>query len=242
MAERGTPPAVTVVVPVFRNRETLAALRERIHLALAGAGLTYDLLFVDDACPQGSLEVLRDLAAQHPEVRVLALTRNGGQNAALLAGLGEARGDRVVLLDADLQDPPEALPALLEKVEAGASVAFGGRWGPYESRGRLLTSRLYKGLQRLVSGVPSDAGLFLAMDRRMVAHLLRERPPFLVPAMGLSRLPLVSLPVKRSTRPSGRSSYSGFRRLATGCRALLWVLRRRFGGPASSPVPPVETR
>lgn len=237
---RDVVPDVTVVAPVHRNRDTVAELRRRVDASLASAGLRYELLFVDDACPEGSVDVLRELARAFPEVGVLALAHNRGQNAALLAGLREARGQRVVFLDADLQDPPEVIPRLLDGLASGAAAVFGGRRGAYQSWSRLVTSRAYKGLQRILSGVPADAGLFVALDRRMVERLLAESPPFLVPAMGLSRLPLTSLPVERSARPSGASSYSAWKRLVTGCRAALWVLARRLRGRAATN--PAEVR
>lgn len=224
------PPDVSVVVPVHRNRDTVAELRRRVDAALVSAGVRYEIVFVNDACPEGSLDVLRALARDYPEVGVLVLSRNRGQNAALLAGLREARGERVALLDADLQDPPEVIPRLLDGLAAGAAAVFGGRRGSYESRARLATSRAYKRLQSVLSGVPADAGLFVAFDRRMARHLLEESPPFLVPAMGFSGLPMASLPVERGARASGRSSYSAWNRLATGGRAVLWIVSRRLRG------------
>jgi glycosyltransferase involved in cell wall biosynthesis len=222
-------PDVTVVVPVYRNRATLRRLHRRLVEALEGDGKEFEALFVDDACPDGSLEVLRSLAVEDPRVSVLSLYRNVGQQRALMGGLATALGDRVVVMDADLQDPPEAVPRLLARLDRGPAAVFAGRRGRYESSARHLTSRLFKGALHRLSGIPADAGAFVAMDGRMVEGLLafRESRPFLVAMIGATGLPVESIPVRRSPRLDGRSSYSAWRRLATAARALRWAWARR---------------
>jgi glycosyltransferase involved in cell wall biosynthesis len=223
-------PAISVVVPVYRNADTLRELHGRLCKALEGAGVSFEILFVDDACPAGSLGILHDLVRRDPRVAVLALASNVGQHRAVLAGLGHARGEKVVVLDADLQDPPEAIPDLLNKLHEGYGAVFAGRRGRYESPARLLTSRLFKWLLHKASGVPADAGLFVAMNREMVDRLLAydEPRPFLVAQMGFTGLPLASIPVERTPRPGGESAYSFRARLLIGVRALFWAISRRW--------------
>lgn len=218
-------PKVSIVVPVYRNADTLRELHRRLCRAMESLPLSYELLFVDDACPEGSLEVLRELAERDSQVAVLALERNVAQQRAVLIGLAHARGDYVVVMDADLQDPPEAIPDLLAKAHEGFDAVFAGRRGHYESRSRLLSSRLFKGLLHLVSGVPADAGLFVAMNRRMVDRLLTYRGPhpFVVAMIGCTGLPVVSIPVARAQRLKGSSAYSFWGRLKVGSLALAWV-------------------
>src|SRR2546421_7306227 len=116
---RATEPAgVSVVVPVFRNAATLEELTERLRLALAGA--LEEIVFVDDASPDESWDVIERLRARDPRVRGLRRQRNCGQNAAVVAGLGSATGDVCVVMDADLQDPPEAVPLLVRAIDDGA--------------------------------------------------------------------------------------------------------------------------
>src|SRR5205814_350062 len=122
-------PSVSVVVPVYRNTETLEELHRRLDAALGAAGVDFELVFVEDACPAGSLAVLRRLEAADPRVGVLALPRNVGQHAAVLRGLARARGRAVVVMDADLQDPPDAVPALLARRAQGPAAVFAGRRG-----------------------------------------------------------------------------------------------------------------
>lgn len=239
-------PDVSVVVPVYRNAATLEALHDRLRRVFEAHGLTYELLFVDDACPEGSRRVIEALAERDGRVAGLILGRNVGQHRAVLTGLAHARGRRAVIMDADLQDPPEAIPALLARLDTGPAAVFAGRRGRYESPLRLLTSRLFKTLLHLLSGVPADAGIFVALDRRMVGRLLSfpAGRPFVVAMIGCGGLPLASIPVRRATRPTGESAYSTWRRLTTGGRAIGWVLawklrrfrRGRAGTAAEAPI------
>ena len=117
------------------------------------------------------------------------LPGNIGQQRAVLAGLAQARGSRVVVMDADLQDPPEAIPVLLDALSGNVSAVFFGRRGRHQSIVRHLTSRLFKTLLHMACGTPPDAGLFVAMDRRMVTRLLPiGRPgPSVLAMMGCTR-------------------------------------------------------
>ena len=222
---------VSVVVPVFGNGDTVAELRARLHRVMLADGLTYELIFVNDACPFDSLTVLERLAGEHSEVRVIALARNVGQHGAVLRGLGRARGRCAVVMDGDLQDPPEALPSLLAELRKGYGAVFAGRRGTYESRGRLITSRVFKTLLHKLTGVPRDAGMYVVMSRAMVERVLArdDRRPFVVAAIGAAGLPLTSIPVERAARATGRSSYSSWMRLRAASSAIVIALGASFG-------------
>ncbi|MDO8671768.1 MAG: glycosyltransferase family 2 protein, partial [Dehalococcoidia bacterium] len=224
-------PEITVVVPVYRNSATLRELYSRLRQTLSARQLSYEIVFVDDACPEASLDVLREIALADERVAVLVLERNVGQHRAVLAGLSQAQGQYIVVMDADLQDPPEAIPALLSKLKEGYAAVFAGRRGRYESRMRLFTSVLFKRLLALLSGVPPDAGMFVAMNRQMADSLLTfdASKPFVVAMIGCTRLPLTSIPVRRTQRHDGRSAYSSWKRFKTGCLALLSVVSWRWG-------------
>ena len=225
---------LSVVVPVYGNADTVAALQERLAAVLDAEGLEHETVFVDDASPDGSLPALWALARDDHRVRVLALSSNRGQHRAVLAGLRLARGARVAILDADLQDPPEALPALLARAREGYDAVFAGRRGRYESRGRLLTSRLFKALLSLATGVPADAGMYVVMTGALARALAESRPraPFVVAMIGRATHRTCSVPVRRHRRPSGRSAYNGWARLRTGASALAGALAGRMpGGP-----------
>ena len=218
---------VAVVTPVYLNAPTLAELHRRLAAALDRH--TWTLRFVVDASPDDSLAVATRLAAADPRVRVTALPRNAGQNRALLAGLA-APGDGAgawVCLDADLQDPPEAVPALLDRLARGdAGVVFAGRRGGYESRARLLTGAAHRTAMARLTGLPPDAGAFLAMDRPSRDRLLALDPPGIVAGVGVAGIACVSVPVARSTRPSGRSAWTAQARVRQSAKSLAWAWRR----------------
>jgi polyisoprenyl-phosphate glycosyltransferase len=132
---------VAVVTPVYGNAPTIDELTRRVATTLDSVPLGWSLRFVVDASPDDSLAVAHGLAATDPRLSVTSLTANVGQNRALLAGLAAEDGgaDAWVCLDADLQDPPEAAPALLARLAQGdVGVVFAGRRGAYESRSRLV--------------------------------------------------------------------------------------------------------
>jgi hypothetical protein len=134
-------------------------------------------------------------------------------------------------MDADLQDPPEAIPSLLDKLSDGYDVVFAGRCGKYEAGHRLLTSRFYKWVLHLLTGVPRDAGLFLAAKLGTLKKVLAMQVahPHLVAMIGVSGARGISIPVERSLRHSGTSAYSSWMRLKMGSQAALWAFGWRLG-------------
>lgn len=223
-------PTVTVVAPVYRNRTTVAALLHRLDKTMAEADLDFEILYVDDACPDGSGPVLDALATEDPRVGVVHLRDNGGQQHALIAGISRARGHWVVTMDADLQDPPEAVPALIRAGES-ADAVFAARRGRYQSVGRLVTSRLYKTLLSRITPVPADAGAFVAMRHGLVQEILSLRAASiaLVPLIGLTDCRIATVPVVRAERTEGSSAYLGSDRLRAGLNALACVTEVRLG-------------
>jgi glycosyltransferase involved in cell wall biosynthesis len=248
MSQHADFPELSVVIPVFRNRETLRPLFVRLRSVLEGEGWSWELVAVDDACPDGSLQVLRELAAHDQRVRILDLPCNVGQLRALWFGLREARGRYVVAMDADLQDPPEAIPLLrraLEAIGGRYRVVYAGRRGRYEGALRSLTSWLFKRALHLVCGAPVDAGSFCLMDRQALEALRRWEPPepHLPTLVACAGLPALVVPVRRAPRSHGRSAYTGRMRWQLAWRILraAWAMQRnpaRFlrGVPATEPV------
>jgi glycosyltransferase involved in cell wall biosynthesis len=220
-------PRVAVVVPVYRNEATLAPLAERLATVLAGRD--WRLRFVIDASPDDSARVAFGLSAADPRIGVTGLTVNGGQHAALARGLASEPGADVwVCLDADLQDPPEAVPLLLDRLAEGdVEAVFAGRRGAYESRLRQVTGTLHRRLATRLTGLPPDAGAFLAMGPRVRDAVLAADAPSIVLAVGLARRPVTSVPVTRDRRVEGRSAWTARARLAQSARSLRWALRHR---------------
>lgn len=223
---------VSVVLPVYRNRATLDELHRRLSAALSGMSLPYELIFVDDACPEGSAAGLAEIAARDPRVRAISLPRNVGQQRAAWVGLSAAGGAWSVVMDADLQDPPEAIPALLSAAAPGVDAVLAAWRGRYEGKGRLLTSRLFKILREKLTGYPRDAGMFFALRRPLVEEILRHDVPhpFLPSLVALSGRRFVTVPVERASRPSGESAYSKSALLLRAAREIAYIVRRRWSG------------
>jgi glycosyltransferase involved in cell wall biosynthesis len=233
----GDPPEVSVVVPVYGNEASLRELDGRIARALDGARRRHERILVLDASPDDSVSVARGLASEDERVGWLDLAANVGQHRAFRTGLVHSRGHWVVTLDADLQDPPEAIPELLETAERGWDAVFAGRRGSFQSGGRMLTSRFFKRVQEALTGVPRDAGMFHVASRRLVDRVLDfpDHLRFHLPQVGLAGLPMTSIPVTRESRGEGESSYTGWRRLRMGLEVTTFALRMRLGfGPGRS--------
>jgi polyisoprenyl-phosphate glycosyltransferase len=218
---------VAVVVPVYRNEATLVPLAQRLAAALEGRD--WRLRLVIDASPDDSARVAVELSAADPRIAVTGLTVNAGQHGALLRGLAaEPDADVWVCLDADLQDPPEAVPLLLDRLARGdVEAVFAGRRGAYESRLRRLTGTAHRVLAARLTGLPPDAGAFLAMGPRVRDAVLAAQAPSIVLAVGLARRPVTSLPVARDRRTEGRSAWTARARLRQSARSLVWALRHR---------------
>ncbi|SFP53282.1 undecaprenyl-phosphate 4-deoxy-4-formamido-L-arabinose transferase [Geodermatophilus dictyosporus] len=222
-------PRVAVVVPVYGNAATLRPLADRLAAALAGRD--WRLRLVVDASPDDSLQVASELAAD-ARIGVTGLTANVGQHRALATGLLAEDADVWVCLDADLQDPPEAVPRLLDRLARGdVGAVFAGRRGRYESPVRRLTGTLHRRLAARLTGLPPDAGAFLALGpavRSAVVDLvLGGDAPSVVLAAGRAGLPLASVPVARDRRPEGSSAWTARARLRQSLRSLWWAARRR---------------
>lgn len=161
---------VSVVVPVYDEAPVLSELHRRLSGALDAAASRWEIVYVDDGSRDGSSESLRELALADRRVAVLELSRNWGHQAALTAGLLEARGDAVVLIDGDLQDPPEVVPELVKAWRGGAEVVVAERRSRREPPGRRLLFRLFYRLLGVLSDypIPLNAGIFGLLDRRAV--------------------------------------------------------------------------
>ena len=217
---------VSVVATVYRNAATLAELCRRLRAVLPEE---HEILLVDDGCPAGSWAAIEAQAAADRRVRGLRHPENRGQNAAVLTGIAAARGDAIMVMDADLQDPPEAVPRLLDELRrSGAAAVFGGRRGRYESLARTLSSRAFKRLLALASRgrLPADAGLFLAMGPQMRARLADAgEGSYVLAAMARSGLPMRSVPVTRAAA-AGPSGYSCRARVRLAGGAIRQAVRR----------------
>lgn len=211
-------PEISVVVPIFNEEGTLQALRDRIAAALDGE--SYEIVLVDDGSRDGSRAILEQLAADHPEVVVVELSRNFGQHPAVLAGFSVARGRFVVTLDADLQNPPDEIPRIVDSLRAGHDYV-----GSIRARRRdpWLRRQVSAAVNRVTTasiGVGmTDYGCMLRGYGADVAREiveLGEQSPF-IPALAtmIARNP-VEIEVAHVERGVGSSKYSPLRLMRLG--------------------------
>ncbi len=167
-------PILSVAVPLYRERQTVAELHRRIAAALDPLGIAYEVVLVDDGSDDGQWDAIAPLAARDPRVRAIRLARNFGLQAAATAALAETRGRAVVLMDGDLQDPPELIPALLEKWREGFDIVATAKESRPEGLLKRLAFRAFYRVFALMSDVPlqAESGLFSLMDRRVVDTLV----------------------------------------------------------------------
>lgn len=178
MSEEGRRPNVTVVVPFLNEAENLPMLFDRLCTVMASQPETFEVLFVDDGSTDGSGEWAVALATRDPRARVVRLSRNFGHQIAITAGLDRAEGDAVVVMDADLQDPPEVVPALLARWREGAEVVYAVRRRRHGEGWlkKFLAAAFYRVFRRLARvDVPMDAGDFRLLDRKVVLALRQVR-------------------------------------------------------------------
>lgn len=167
-------PELSIVVPIFNEQETLPTLYHRITAELSKIRLEYEIVFIDDGSRDHSPQILVDLS-RDPRVVVIRLSRNFGHQPAVSAGLDQALGRAVVVMDGDLQDPPEVISKLVERWRAGAKVVYAIRTRRKEGPLRRLGYwAFYRGLRRMSDvDIPLDAGDFCLMDRQVVDTLNR---------------------------------------------------------------------
>jgi polyisoprenyl-phosphate glycosyltransferase len=207
---------LSIVVAVYNEQEVLAELERRLSAAMAALGQSYEIILVDDGSRDDSLNILLDLQQRDPEhIRVFSFTRNFGHHIALTAGLDHAKGDVIVMMDADLQDQPEEIPKLLAKLDEGYDVV----WGERETRQfkwyKNLSSKLFLWLMNSVarSEVHLDSSIFRAMRRTVADDLreLREKARYLPGLVRWLGYKQTSVPVVHGARFAGQTKYSFWR-------------------------------
>ena len=210
-------PAISIVIPVLDEADGLGELHRRLRAALAG--IEHEVIYVDDGSSDGSVGLIEGFAAAEPGVTLVKLSRNFGMEVAMSAGLDYARGAHVVLMHADLQDPPELVPEMLEAARGGADVVYARRIGRDDSWvKRSLATGFYKLMERLAR-VPyqGQAGDFRLLSRRVVDTLreMPERRRFLRGMVAWVGYEQVPIDYRRAGRTTGRgASYHQLFRLA----------------------------
>lgn len=227
-------PQLSIVLPVYRNALVLTELHSRLNKTLKTCVDSYEIIFVNDACPENSLEGLQKIAAADPNVAVIALEENCGPHGALLVGLSHTCGRYIVFMDADLQDSPEFILQLFSTITNTPdkfAAVYAERYGRYESWSRLFTSYLFKKSLNLICGMPTKVGSFVIFDQRVRQQLLamQVKRPYVTAMIMCANLPVTCIPFKREVRSIGKSSFTFWARLKMGFFALFTIIKLKKG-------------
>lgn len=204
---------ISVVVPLFNEEAVLPQFHFRLLRVMEGLGSDYEVIYVDDGSRDRSLELAHRLKADEARVGIVELSRNFGKEAALTAGLDVAGGDAVVIIDADLQDPPELIPALVDKWREGFDVVYATRTSrDGESFLKKFTAHWFYRLMGKLSDteIPADTGDFRVMSRRAVAALgqLREQHRFMKGLYSWIGFRQTAVMYRRDARASGTTKFN----------------------------------
>jgi dolichol-phosphate mannosyltransferase len=207
---------VSIVIPVFNEEGNLVTLYDRLRAVLKKISTDYELLFVNDGSRDQSLALLKTFAHQDPQVKVIDLSRNFGHQLAVTAGLDHCRGDCAVIIDADLQDPPELIAELMDKWQNGYQVIYAQR---IKRKGepflKVFTAKIFYRLLKKLANVeiPLDTGDFRLIDRKVIDNLnsMPERNRFIRGMVSWIGFRQTSVPYIREERFSGKTKYPLFK-------------------------------
>jgi polyisoprenyl-phosphate glycosyltransferase len=204
---------VSVVVPIYNETDTLRELCRRVKAQMEALGDSWELVLVDDGSDETCARLMRVLHGEDSRIKVIELSRNFGHQQALTAGISGARGDCVIIMDGDLQDPPEVIPALVEKWREGNQVVFAERRTRKDAGLRGLGFRLFYPLLRLLTEFPTvyrAGGVFGLMDRSVVAEFnrLEERNRFIPGLRAWLGFRQASVAYDRAERTTGKPKQS----------------------------------
>lgn len=212
LTQRTFQPLVSVVIPAYNEEQVIEATFDRLYRVMKNIGLPYELIFVNDGSRDRTLDKLVQLSRSYSEVKVIDFSRNFGHQIAVTAGIDHAHGDVVILIDADLQDPPELIERFIEKWREGYDVVYAVR----EHRAgetwfkKQTASLFYRTLRRLTDiEIPVDTGDFRLMSRDVAKNLshMPERHRFIRGMVSWVGYKQVGVPYQRSERFAGESKY-----------------------------------
>lgn len=213
-----TKPTISIVSPVYNEEAVLAELYRRVSSVMDQQDEPWEMVLVNDGSHDRSAEVIAELHQKDPRVKGVSFSRNFGFQIAVTAGLNHARGDAVILTDADLQDPPEVYPDMIAKWREGYEVVYGVRASREgETWFKLVTAKVFYRLIRRITNIdiPLDTGDFRLMDRRVVQAInnMPERNRFLrgmIPWVGFKQ---TGVEYERASRYAGESKFGSVRQM-----------------------------
>jgi len=206
-------PLLSLVIPVYNEEEVLEASFQRMDAAMRSTGYEYEIVYVNDGSRDGTLAQLRELAAAHAQVKVLSFSRNFGHQLATTCGMDAAKGDALIIIDVDLQDPPELIPQMVKLWEDGADIVYGKRMKRKgETFLKKITAALYYRLLAWMSAypIPLDTGDFRLIGRNVADQFLqmREHNRFLRGMSAWMGYHAVPIEYERQERFAGKTKYT----------------------------------
>jgi len=234
-------PTLTFIVPCFNEAQVLPVALPRLVAAGEATEESFEIVLIDDGSTDQTWPLIADAVSRDPaHVRGLRFTRNFGQHAAMLAGLAQARGDHALLVDADLQDPPELAAPMLARAWEGYDIVTGvRRTRAGESWLKRATGWVFHRVLNVVAPrpIPVDSGYFYLLSRRAIDALLAlpARDRYLRLLVSLLDFPRVAFPYDRAPRLAGRTHYSYARLCGIAWHALVSCLRRPAPGRVNEP-------
>jgi undecaprenyl-phosphate 4-deoxy-4-formamido-L-arabinose transferase len=204
---------ISITIPIYNEEKNIPSLLSRLMPVLDSLKNEYEVIFVDDGSRDGSMDLLKQAVQKYPQkIRIIELARNFGQHPALLAAFRYASGKHIITLDADLQNPPEEIPKILEQLEKGFDVVGGVRSRRQDSFFRLLASRIVNKVTSFITKMKlEDYGCMLRGYSRDVVDQINkcEENSTFIPALGLIfARRSIEIPVAHAAREAGRSKYS----------------------------------
>ncbi len=205
-------PFISIIVPVFNEEEAIPHFVEVVEGILKQSSCKFEVLFVNDGSTDSTSNVLHQLESVDHQVRIIEFTRNFGKEAAVTAGLEHAKGDAVIPMDVDLQDPPELILQFIDKWQEGNDVVYGKRVRRHEGWLKRATAKLFYGSFNLLSpfNFPTNVGDYRLMDRSVVEviKLLPEKSRFMKGLFAWAGFQAVEIPYHRPGRSKGKSKWN----------------------------------
>jgi len=220
---------ISIVVPVYNNEKTLIQLCNEVNQVLKDSGLIHEIMFVNDASPDNSKMVMDVLSKERTEVRYISMKKNVGQHVAILKGLEAACGKKIIVMDADLQDSPKMIPELAQALTENVNAVYVLRQGNYQPLSRMITSRLFKGVIELITGLPKKAGTFFIIKKQLVPQLktIKCSYPYIT-IMVAHKAKNISFLKSKRLHSEGISSYSFKKRLKFATKATICAIQCKY--------------
>lgn len=218
-------PHISIVSPVYRAEKMVEKLVEEIQLEMAQLKVSYEIILVDDRSPDDSWEVMKQISSKFPEVKSIRLSRNFGQHPAIMAGLAEAKGDWIVVMDCDLQDQPKEIKNLYSKALEGFDIVLARRAQRQDGFFKKMSSRIFYIVFNYLSGIDvnKEVGNFGIYNQKVIQSisLINDNIKFFPLFINWVGFKSTSIVVEHSEREEGKSSYSLFKLISLAFNTIL---------------------